>query len=97
MADHGEWVECVQPPSQSALPQMSSTSVAASAGLGVPVMQSVASLLTVIMEHKGDLKGSSINKVIWMWPSHYQQFGSFITKMSDSDRDVLQITHPKIV
>ena len=74
MADHGEWVECVQQPSQFALPQEICTciSVAPSGGLGVPVMQSVAGLLTVIVEHKGDLKVSSINKVLRMWLSHNQ-------------------------
>ena len=40
------------------------TTVAPSKGLGFPVTQSVAALLTTIMEHKGDLKGSSINKVL---------------------------------
>ena len=35
-----------------------------SKGLGFPVTQSVAALLTEIMEHKGNLKGSSINKVL---------------------------------
>ena len=60
-------------------------------------MQSVASQLTTIMEHKDDLKGFSVNKVLRMWLSHFQQFGPFITKMSDADRDVLQIADPKIV
>ena len=32
-----------------------------------------------------------------MWPSHYCQFGTFITKMSDKDRDTLQITDPKVI
>ena len=97
MADHGEWVECVQPPSQSALLQEMSTSVAASGGLGVLVTQSVACLLDAIMEHKGNLKELFINKVLRMWLFHYQQVGSFVMKMSNADRDALQITDPKIV
>ena len=97
MADDGEWVECVQPTSQFTLPQDMSTLVALSGGMGVPVTLSVADRLTAIMEHKGNHKGSSINKVLRMWPFHYQQFGSFVTKMSDTDRDALQIVDPKIV
>ena len=40
------------------------TSVAQSGGLGVPVKQTIVGLLTMIMEHKDDLKGSSVNKVL---------------------------------
>ena len=62
-------------------------------GLGHAVC---ASLLTTIMGNKDDLKGLSINKVLWMLLSHNQQFGSFITKMSGMDRDALQIVDPKL-
>ena len=31
------------------------------------------------------------------WLSHFQQFGSFVTKMSDQDRDVLLIADPKVM
>ena len=74
-----------------------STMVAPSKGLAFLVTQSVAVLLTAIMEHKCDLKGSSISKVLQLWPSHVQQFGSYITKMSDEDREALQIADSKIV
>ena len=89
MVDHGEWVECVQPPPPSALPIRMTNMVASSRGLGFPVTQSVAALLTAIMEHKGDLKGSSINKVLRVWPTHFQQFRSYVTKMIDEDRETL--------
>ena len=65
--------------------------------LGFLVTQSVAALLTKIMEHKGDLKGSSINKMLRVWPSHFQQYGSYVTKMSDGDQETLQIAKPKVV
>ena len=71
--------------------------VASSRGLWFPVMQSVAALLTAIMEHKGDLKGSSINKLFRVWPTHFQQFRSYVTKMSDEDMETLQIADPKVV
>ena len=97
MAEQGEWVECVQPSAQSALPQLMSNMVAKSGGLGVPVTQTIANLLTTIMEHKDDLKGSSVNKVLRKWPSHLCQFSTCVMKMSDVDRAALQIADPKVV
>ena len=97
MVKQGEWLECMQPTTQSALPQHMSTSVASSGGLGVPIMETIACLLTANFEHKGNLKGSSVNRVLRIWLSHFQQIGSYITKMSDEDRDVLLITDPKII
>ena len=79
------------PPPPTALPMQMSTTVAPSKGLGFLVTQSV----TVIMEDKVDLKGSSINKVLW--PSHFQQFTSYITKMSYKDMDALLIADSKVV
>ena len=60
-------------------------------------MQTIAGLLNAIIEHKDDLKGPSANKVLHMWPSHFHQFGTYVTKMSDKDREVLQISDPKII
>ena len=60
-------------------------------------MQPVATLLTVIMGHKGDLKGSSINKVLRVWSSHFQQYGSYVTKRSDGDQETPQIVDSKVV
>ena len=97
MVDHGEWVECVQPPLPAALPIQMTNSVTSPRRLGFPVMQSVAALLTTIMEHKGNLKGLSINKVLRLRPSHFQQYGSYVTKMSDGDRETLQIVDSKVV
>ena len=48
-------MEYVQPRSQSALSQQMATLVAQYSGLGVLVMQTIAYLLTAIMEHKDDL------------------------------------------
>ena len=74
-----------------------STSVAKFGGIGVRVTQTIVSLLNAIMAHTDDLKGSSINKVVRMWLSHHCQFGTFITKMSDKDRDMVQIAYPKVI
>ena len=90
-------MECTQSPTQSALSQKMSTSMAKSGNIGVLVMQTILDLLMVIMEHMDNLKGSSINKVLHMWPSHYCQFGTFATKMSNKDRDTLQIMDPKVI
>ena len=84
-------------PSQSALPQDVSTVVAESREIGIPVTQTIVDLLTTIMEHTEDLKGLAVNKVLRMWPSHYKQFGIFVTKMSDKDRETLQIVDPKVI
>ena len=65
----GEWVECVQPTTQSALPQDMSTSVASSGCLDVPITETIASL-TAIFEHKGDLKEFLVNHVLRLWSSH---------------------------
>ena len=32
-----------------------------------------------------------------MWPAHYEQFGSFLTTMSEGDREVLHITDVKAI
>ena len=97
MVDHGEWAEGVQPPLPSALPIQMTRSATSSKRLGFPVTQTVAALLMVIMEHKGDLKGSSLNRVFRMWPTHFKQYGSYVTKMSDGDRETLQIADSKVV
>ena len=49
------------------------------------------------MEHKGDLKRSFINKVLRVWPSHFQQYGSCIMKMSDGDWEILQTVDSNVV
>ena len=72
------------------------TSVAKSGSIGVPVTQIIVDLLNAILEHTDDPLRSSINKVLRLWPSHYNQFGTFITKMSDKDRDT-QIADPKVI
>ena len=53
--------------------------------------------VTMIMEHKDNLKVLSINKVLQRWPYDFQQFGSYVTKMSDVDKDMLQIADLKVV
>ena len=87
----------MQLPLPSALPIQMTSSATSPRRLGFPVTQPVATLLTAIMGHKGDLKGSSINKVLRVWPSHFQQYGSYVIKMSDGDRETLQITNSKVV
>ena len=79
------------PPPVSSTPVDMSTSVTPPGGLGVAVMQTIAGLLSVIMEHTGNLKGLSGNQVLGLWPSHFQQFGFYVTEMSDLDTEVLQI------
>ena len=32
-----------------------------------------------------------------MWPSHFRQFSSIVTKMSDMDWDVLKVRDPKVI
>ena len=44
-----------------------------------------------------DLKGLTANQVIRMWPTHYNQFGTFQTTMSKSNREVLHITYVKAI
>ena len=37
------------------------------------------------------------NQIVHMWPTHYEQFGSFQTTMSERDREVLHITDVKAI
>ena len=71
MVTQGEWVECVQATTQSALPQDKTTPMASSKSLGVPITETIASLLSAIFAHRSDLKGSSVNRVIKIWPAHW--------------------------
>ena len=91
MTELCKWVECTQSSTQSALTQDMSTMVTKSEGISVPIKQTIVDLLTTIMEHTDDLKGSSIH----MWPSHYKKFSTFITKMSDKDWEILLIVDPR--
>ena len=50
-----------------------------------------------VFKHTGNLKGLLVTRVLRLWPSHFQQFGSYITKVSDEDRDILLIVDPKVV
>ena len=65
--------------------------------LGVLITQAMASLREAILEQTDDLKKSSANKVLHLWPPHYLQYGNFVTKMSDTDREALQIRDPKLI
>ena len=65
--------------------------------LEVPATQNMANLLTAILQQMDDLKKSSVNKVLHLWPAHYHRFSSFVTKLNDHDRDTLQIRDPKIM
>ena len=97
MVSLGEWVDYVHPAAQSALPHEMITSGSPSGGLRVPITKTIASLLSGIFDHSGDFKGSSITRVLRIWLAHFQQFGTFVTKMSDEDREVLLIADSKIV
>ena len=43
------------------------------------------------------LKSHPLTKVLHLWPAHYRRFSSFVTKLSEHDRDTLQIRDPKIM
>ena len=59
MVDQGKWVKCTQPSAPSTLPQDMPHSGTKSKAIGVLVMQTIADLLTSILEHTGKRKGSS--------------------------------------
>ena len=65
--------------------------------LGVPVTQPMVDLLCTIFDCTNDVKGSTANQVVRMWPVHYEQFGTFQTPMSESNREVLHITDVKAI
>ena len=67
--------------------------------LGVPVTQPMVDLPCAIFQRTDDLKNSTANQVVRMWPAHYEQFGSFQTPMSDvyRDREVRYITDVKAI
>ena len=95
-AEQGEWEVYGLPTTQSAFPQLMSSVMGKAKPLGVHIIQTMGSLLSAILEQTDDLKKSA-NRVLHLWLSHYQQFGSFVTKMSDSYRDTLQIRDPKLI
>ena len=63
MAEQGEWEVCGQPTTQSALPQLLSPVLGKTKPLGVLVTQSMATLLSAILEQTDDLK-SFANRVL---------------------------------
>ena len=63
----------------------------------MPVIQLMVDVLCDILQRSDDLKHSTANQIVRMWPAHYEQFGSFQTTMSKGDRDVLHITDVKAV
>ena len=87
MTSHGEWEECKQHSTQSALPQHMLTVGSENQALGVPITQLMANLLNTILQHQDNLKELTANRVLRFWPDHFQQFVNFVTKMSDQDRD----------
>ena len=97
MADQCDLETYTQSPTLSAFPQDMSHKGTKPGAIWVPVTQAVVDLLTALMEHIDNLKGSSVNKVLCLWPAHYRQFGQYVTKMSDKDWDMLQIAGPKII
>ena len=86
MAEQGEWKVCGLPTTQSALPQIMSPVIGTSKPLIVPVMQTMASLLSAILDQTVDLKNLYANRVLHFWPPHYQQFSSFVNEESYSVR-----------
>ena len=77
MTSQGEWEVCKQTASMSVLPLHMLPTPQNKDLLGVPVTQPMVDLLCAILQCTHDLKSSSANKVLHMWPAHYAQFGSF--------------------
>ena len=97
MEEHGEWEVCGLLTTQSALPHVMSPAMGKSKPLGIPVTQNMASLLSAILEQTDDFKKSSANRVLHIWPAHYEKCRSFVTKKSNHDRDTLQMRDPKLI
>ena len=54
-------------------------------------------LLCAVFHRPNDLKSSSANQIVRIWPAHYEQFGSFQTTMSEGNQEVLHITDVKAI
>ena len=96
MAKQEEWEVFDPPTTQSALLNTCLPQLVSLAHWGVPITQAIASLLVAILEQTDDLKKSSAYKVLHLWPPHYRQYSTFVTKMSDAESEVLQIRDPKL-
>ena len=88
---------CTHTPSQSVLPGQLLADPQGKELLGVPVTQPMVDLLCAIFQHTDNLKSSTANQIITMWPAHYEQFSSFQITMSEGDREVLHITDVKAI
>ena len=88
---------CTHTPTQSVLPNQLVADPQGNYLLGVPVTQPMVDLLCGIFDRTNDLKGSTANQVVRMWPVHLNQFGTFQTTMSESDREVLHIIDVKTI
>ena len=97
MVRHGQWEVCMHTSKQSVLPSQLPADPHARDLLGVPVTQPMVDLLCAILAHTNNLKGSTVNQVVQMWPAHFEQFGKFQTAMGEADREVLHITDVKAV
>ena len=96
MVRHVQWEVCTHASKQSVLP---SQLLADPHGkdLRVPVIQPMVDLLCAVLSYPHNMKSSTANQVVRMWPAHFEQFGKFQTAMRDADREVLHITDVEAV
>ena len=92
MVRHGELEVCTHNPSQSVFLSQLQSDRQGKDFLAVPVTQPMVDLLCTIFDCIDDLKGSTANQIVRMCLAHYNQFSTFQTTMSESDREVLHIT-----
>ena len=83
MVRRGEWEVCTRIATQSVLPSQLLVDPHGKDILGVPVTQPMMDLLCAIFNCTDDLKSSTANQVVGMWPAYYEQFGTFQTTMSE--------------
>ena len=83
-------------PAQTVLPSQLLSDPQNKERLGVPVTQPMVDLLCAILRFD-DLKHSTANQIVRMWPAYYEQLNSFQTIVNDRDKEVLHITDVKAI
>jgi len=61
--------------------------------LGLPMSSTIATHIDYIMAQRDDIKPSQANKVLRLWPSHFNDYCGFRANMTDAELEAFQTNH----
>ena len=94
MAHHGHCEICKPAQIQSALPHMLiPKGHMEKPTFGVLMTQAMVDFIVTIFVSKEDMKGSSVYRVLRMWPEHHEQFGYYATSLKKVDHQAVMSTN----